>query len=86
MAEVVYPQKFKDRIKRIFKKKLSEPEITVDTDQLIALFNGSSLFDELKKLKRDSNMIETIVKYNQAGKFEALTFRLYKTEERENAK
>lgn len=83
MSDVIYPPKFKDRILNMFGAgKLSEPEITLDMQQILTLFNHSSTYIELKKYKPGSDMIEYVADIGSGGRIESITFRLFNNEER----
>lgn len=84
MTEVIYPQKFRDRVKRLLgMRTVSEPEITLDVQQLLTLFNHSSTYSELKTYKKDSDMIECVSSNDTDGRLKSLTFRIFNKEERD---
>lgn len=88
MENVIYPQKFKNKLRSLvgMKPVLTEPEIVLDQQMLLSLFKRSSLMQGLKELRVDTDYVECEFSYDAKGHFKSVTFRTFNKKERESYK
>ena len=82
MENIIYPTKFKDKIKRFFSKQRNEPSITLTQRQLLSLFLTTKIYNDLKELNPSTNMVELKIVYDENGRADEFTFYLFNQEER----
>lgn len=82
MADIFYPDSFRDKMRRLFRGTVSEPEIILDRHQLLSLFQQSDICKELRRLKPGSDMSEISENYGADGLLQSITFRLFNKQER----